>query len=505
MFVRCKRNKSGSTSVLIVSKSRGKYELIRTIGCAHSKEEEDNLVQEAYALLPQLMHQRVLDFSYDEDRQFLINLKQGVKQLLLAGPELIPGKLFDEIGYNAIPEVLFRYLVITRIIYPGSKLKAIEYLLLYRGISISSSSIYRYLDKFNTEYSKLVKDITFRHTKKILNDQITVAFYDITTLYFETSEEDELRKLGFSKDGKAQNPQILLSLLVGINGYPLAYEVFEGNKFEGHTLIPVIEAFKTQYALSNLIVVADAGLLSKDNIESLREARYPFILGARLKNETENLQQQILSHTYRNGQCINFLRRDGTKLIVSYSAQRAKKDEHMRKRGMERLEKSIQAGKLTKEHINNRGYNKYLAIKEEITVSINYELYMQDSKWNGLKGYITNCDLSNENIINSYAELWNIEKAFRISKTDLEIRPIYHRLERRIKTHICIAFCAYKVYKELERQLQSKKAKLSVEQAISLCKTIYEAEVRLPQSLKKVRVLLPLGKKQQYLLSLFNQ
>ncbi|HEY6975765.1 MAG TPA: hypothetical protein VH396_05730 [Chitinophagaceae bacterium] len=99
-----------------------------------------------------------------------------------------------------------------------------------------------------------------------------------------------------------------------------------------------------------------------------------------------------------------------------------------------------------------------------------------------MKGYITNTKLSNDEIIESYRHLWNIEKAFRISKTDLKVRPIYHRLQSRIEAHLCIAFCAYKVYKELERQLKIKKAEVSVEKTIEILKTIYSLTIRTPYS-----------------------
>ena len=168
---------------------------------------------------------------------------------------------------------------------------------------------------------------------------------------------------------------------------------------------------------------------------------YLFILGGRIKNETDDIKEQILSHTYTNGKTITIPKKNNVRLLVNYAAKRARKDEHLRKQGLGRLEKCLKSGKLTKEKINNRGYNKYLKIKNKIEVEIDYKAFAADNKWNGLKGYVTNCNLTETEIMDNYKQLWAIEKAFRISKTDLRIRPIYHRLERRIKTHICIAFC----------------------------------------------------------------
>ena len=137
-----------------------------------------------------------------------------------------------------------------------------------------------------------------------------------------------------------------------------------------------------------------------------------------------------------------------------------KNDAQNRKRGMRKLEKALNGGKLNKKHINNKGYNKYLKLEGQLSISIDYEKYQDDAKWDGLKGYLTNTSLAKEEVINQYKQLWNIEKTFRISKSDLRIRPIYHHLKRRIESHICISFAACKIYKELERQLRIRKCSL---------------------------------------------
>lgn len=504
MFIRRKKNKSGSISIQIIDKSTGRFRIVKIIGCARSESQEQDLIQQAHEYLSSLTQQSQIDFAFSEDELFLKQLQQNLKKIVVIGPELILGKIFDEIGYNQIPNSLFRHLVITRLIYPGSKLKTVDYLLHYKGVYTHEDRIYRYMDRFNQNYKETAIALTFEHTRRILGNQITIAFYDITTLYFEASDEDDLRRIGFSKDGKAQNPQILLALLVGIDGQPLAYEVFEGNKFEGHTLIPMIETFKKRYNLSSLIIVADAGLLSSDNLAELIRLDYPFILGARLKNESDAMKKQILSLVYKDNSTQTIQKQENIRLIIHYSEKRARKDARMRKQGLERLEKSLKSGRLTKEKINNRGYNKYLKIKNKIAVEIDYDAFKHDNKWNGLKGYVTNSNVSDAEILDNYKHLWAIEKAFRISKTDLQVRPIYHHLERRIKTHICLAFCSYKIYKELERQLKLKKISFSVEQVLSSLKTIYQALVILPQSKRKKRVLLPLDETQTLILKGFE-
>jgi len=396
----------------------------------------------------------------------------------LVGPELLLGKLFDQIGFGAIKEELFRHLVLTRLCYPASKLKTTDYLFKYKGLSIDVESVYRYLDKLNNKQKQQIQNISYGHTLQVLNNEMSIVFYDVTTLYFEAEQEDDLRKTGFSKDGRHQQPQIVLGLLVSTGGYPLAYEIFEGKKFEGHTMLPVIEAFKAKYKLEKMVVIADAGLMSNDNITELQNKNYEYIIGARIKNEPKSIENQILSAGLKNGESIAIVKNESNRIIISYSDSRAKKDAANRKRGFEKLEKNITKGKLTKRHINNRGYNKYLKLEGDVKISIDKEKYQADAKWDGLKGYSTNTALTKDEIIENYNHLWQIEKAFRISKSDLRIRPIFHRLKGRIEAHICIAFCAYKIYKELERQLKNKKSDLSPQKAIDIAKTIYKITIQ---------------------------
>ena len=365
------------------------------------------------------------------------------------------------IGFNKIDDHILKELVIVRLSNPRSKLKTSEYLLDKKGMNLPVPQIYRYLDKLYSKQKEQLQQISYHHTLKVLNGVISVVFYDVTILYFQIDDEDEIRKRGFSKEGRHQNPQIVLGLLVSVDGYPLAFDIFEGNKFEGYTMLPVLDSFKTKYELKKLIIVADSGLLPKSNIDKLKQKNYDFILGARIKNETKPIKNKILSLELKNGESKEIVKQDGTRLIISYSDKRMKKDKHNRQRGLQRLEKQIKSGKLTKSNINNRGYNKYLKMDGEIKISIDQNKFSQDAEWDGLKGYLTNTTQSKEEIIDNYSHLWKIEKAFRVSKHDLKIRPKYHRLQKRIEAHITINFVAYKVFKELERLLKQKNSDLS--------------------------------------------
>jgi transposase len=482
MFLRKKKNKSGSTSVQIISKGHGKFRVKKTIGVAKTEQEIQKLWYLGKQELERLGFQPKLFVSENDTivEQVFASLKNN--SIRTVGPEIIFGKIYDYIGFGIIGEELFRHLVIARLAFPLSKLKTIEYVYRYQGVPLDIDVIYRFLDKLNSKLKEQAEQIAFAHTKKTLGGNISIVFYDMTTLYFEASDEDDLRKTGFSKDGKHQNPQVYLGLLVGLGGYAIGYDIFEGNIYEGHTLIPFLEKITTKFKLEKPIVVADAGLLSNDNIKALLQKNYEYIIGARLRNEPEKIKQQILQRQLSDGQIMKIKKAVNTRLIVTYTANRAIKDEHNRVRGLQRLEKQLKAGRLTKSSINNKGYNKYLKMLGEVSIEIDYEKFNSDKNWDGLKGYITNTKLSNKEVIENYKNLWYIEKAFRMSKTDLRIRPIYHRLKHRIEAHICISFTAYCIYKELERVLYKEKSILSVKKAAELTHNMYQITFTLPES-----------------------
>lgn len=482
MFLRKKKNKSGTISVQIISKGRGKYKLIKTIGCSNNEQEIQKFVFLARQEIVRLNQQSKLFVSENDSFVEQVFEVLGNASIRTVGPEIIFGKIFDRIGFNKIKEELFRHLVIARLAFPLSKLKTIEYLYRFQGVTLDIDAVYRFLDKLNNNLKEQVEQIAFAHTLKVLDGKISIVFYDMTTLYFEASDEDDLRKTGFSKDGKNQNPQIFLGLLVGLGGYAIGYDIFEGNIYEGHTLIPFIEKITAKFNLDKPIIVADSGLLSKENIAALEGKSYEYIIGARLKNESEQIKKLILDKKLTDGAIAKIKRSSNTRLIINYASNRAAKDEHNRKRGLQRLEKQVKSGKLTKSNINNKGYNKYLKLEGNILIEIDYEKFNRDKDWDGLKGYITNTKIPDKQVIENYKNLWHIEKAFRMSKTDLRIRPIYHRLRHRIEAHICIAFTAYSIYKELERVLYKEKSNLSLIKAAELTHNMYQITYTLPES-----------------------
>jgi len=505
MFLRKLKNRSGSISVQIISKSTGKYKVLKTIGSSSNEQEVQKLIFLAKQEIERLSQQPDLFISERDTIVEQVFSSLNNASIRTVGPEIIFGKIYDNIGFGAIQEELFRHLVLARLAFPLSKLKTIDYLYRFQGVILDIDCVYRFLDKLNNQLKNQVEQIAFAYTLNILQGNISIVFYDMTTLYFEASDEDDLRKTGFSKDGKHQNPQIFLGLLVGLGGYAIGYDIFEGNIYEGHTLIPFIEKISKKFSLDKPVIVADAGLLSNENIKALREMDYQYIIGARLKNESEKIKKQILEKQLGDGQMLCIKSQAKTRLIVAYATNRAIKDEHNRKRGLQRLEKQIKAGKLTKSNINNKGYNKYLRLVGDVSIEINYEKFNNDKSWDGLKGYRTNTQLSDKQVIENYKNLWYIEKAFRMSKTDLRIRPIYHRLRHRIEAHICISFTAYCIYKELERVLYKEKSNLSLKKSADLTHNMYQITYTLPESKHTKSQLLRMDDEQAELYHIINK
>lgn len=508
MFVRRKKNKSGSFTVQIVDKSNG-YRVIQTIGTAREQDKVDYFIEKARHIIRTCGGKQAELFTCQTPeeaavRRFIGQLSN--EQIRVVGPELVFGALFDRLGFGNIPENLFRHIVVARLAYPVSKLKTADYLYRYQGIEIEVDSIYRFLDRLSGAYKETVERTAFEYSRGVLG-AIHVVFYDMTTLYFESEDEDDLRKIGFSKDGKFQHPQIMLGLFVGEHGYPIGYDIFEGNVFEGRTLLPALAKIRAKYGLGKPIVVADAALLSKDNLKALAEEGYSFIIGARIKNESVEMRQRILAEArgLKDQRGFETEKSDGTRLIITYSDKRRKKDAYAREKGLAKLQGKIKSGFLTKEHINNRGYNKFLTLTGSLKVSIDEEKVRADHRWDGLKGYITNTKLPLDKIVENYRQLWQIEKAFRISKTDLRIRPIYHYRRKRIEAHICIAFVAYTIYKELERLLDKYHAEFSPKRAAELTHTMYALNYQSPNCYSPENLVLRMDTEQQELYDIIQQ
>lgn len=507
MYIRKKRNRSGTTSVVVVSKSSGKYKEIKSFGCSSSEEDIEHLCDKAAEWIRSFGGQQEFDFDDNRGKELeeTARVVNNMDAVLINGTQLLLNQIYDSIGFNRIPDDILRHLVIARVSQPGSKHATVDYLKSYYDEDIDLNHIYRYMDKLYNTQMELAQQISVEHTRKIFGGKIGLMFYDVTTLYFETAQRDVLREPGFSKDGKTTESQIVLGLLVSEGGYPLSYSLFNGSQYEGFTMIPMIDDFKQRFDIGDdFVVVADSGLMTRTNLTLLQQAGYKYILGARIKNENESVKQWILSLDKTDGSSYEYIRHNGERLIVNYSEKRAGKEAYNRQRGVARLKSAYKSGHITKQQVNNRGYNKFLEISKDIEVCISEQKIAEDCKWDGLKGYITNTDLDPKRIIAEYHGLWVVERAFRISKGTLEMRPMFHFTERRIEAHICICFIAYKLYKELERLIGINRIGMSVDHVLDAAKTITTIRIRLPESNTYFTKTLFLTEKQLAIKPLFN-
>lgn len=461
-------------------KKNRKFKLVKHVGCAQSPAEIQALRIKAEKLLRQIKF---------KNQESLFPQKLSAKAKLtdwkITGFHRVFGTIYDKIGF---PHNLLRDLVVARIVYPASKLATIRYLKHTLGVPVTRGKVYRFLDTL--EKDQLTK-IAFKFVAN-RNQGLTLVFYDVTTLYFETSKEDDFRQKGFSKDHRHDMPQILLGLFVDQDGFPFDFDFFEGRTFEGHTFPQVVKNLREKYSFEKLTVVADAGMLSNDNLEFLEEEQIGYIVGARLRNLPARKQKEVIEYDYSQG----FIRDTSYKarrLIIGYSDKRAKKDRQVRERKIKKLVK-----KLEKQQSVIRK-SKYLKMGKNEVLGIDKEKVKKDKKYDGLRGYFTNTQFSAQLVIEQYHKLWQVEKAFRMSKSDLRERPIFHSKPERIKAHLLLCFVSLLVMKETERILNTQG--YSLNQAIELLRQVGEGKVRVGKT--TIGLEAELDEKTQSILDLF--
>jgi len=295
MFVNRSNNKSGSISVRVFQKRGRNNVFVKSFGSSRDGKEVKSMVEQDKIYIRQQTGTYYHLFN-PQPEQSIDDFVGGLSnsQVSVEGPDAIFGRLFDHVGYGEIGG-LFRPLVLSMLVAPGSKLKTVDYLWRYDGVSYDVNKLYRYLDKLcgrspnKPDIKDRIEQITFAHSATVMDGCIDVVFYDITTLYFEAADEDDLRCTGYSKNGKFDCPQVLLGLLVTRGGLPISYEIFEGDLSEKKTFIPLLKRAQQKFGFPSPIVIADSGLLSHKNIEALVEDGYECILGARLKDENANV------------------------------------------------------------------------------------------------------------------------------------------------------------------------------------------------------------------------
>ena len=505
MFVRVKTTpNSPRKSVQIVQSVRKgakiSQKIIRHVGIAMDDEELKHLKMLAETIRVKLEadNQQLL-FSPEEIAKIHIEAKKEKEknkeiaesynvnlqdleeeQRIINGIHDVYGKLFDDLGCKKILKdpsrnkasvEIFKNIVMARIANPQSKRATVNFLEENYGVTLNLDQVYKMMDKLDNEAINRLNEIMYTETAKLYGGKIDVVFFDCTTVYFESFNEDEFRKNGYSKDLKFNQPQVLIALMVTKEGLPIGYKAFSGDTYEGHTLIPALKELKEKYKLDKVVYVADAGMFNKNNImelEALENTGFKYIVGARLKNMTKELQQQILDlSNYKEivaGIKIATFDYKDRKLIVSYSEKRARKDAYDRNKAIEKLKEKLGKQKNPKSYLSNYGYRKYLQVEGESSFSLNEEKIYADSLWDGLHGVITNAEkLSNQEILNQYKNLWQIEEAFRITKHDLKVRPIFHWKPNRVKAHLAIAFTGYALVKHLAYRVKLQYKSLSPE------------------------------------------
>lgn len=470
-FIRKVKTKSGATAVQIAHKVYGRIVRIEHIGSAHNQEDLQTLLE--------LAKQKLLGgqmFLLEQAQTSLkISLKHSVSGLLFNLLE----KQYVQLGFNKLQDDIFTYLCIARLVEPVSKLDSLRVLFELGITALSKDQLYRCLRQIIAkDYRKTITQQCFSYASSL---GISLVLYDVTSLYFEVQKEDDYRKSGMSKERRLE-PQIIVGLLVDQHGFPLGLHSFEGNTAETNTILPVIEGFKKQHGLSNITVVADAAMLSSKNLEALTTAGYTYIVGSRLQKIPYDISEYQKTGELTDQQIITTELTNGQRIIYQYREKRAALDLKNIEKQITKAEKII-SGKATARKA------KFLNIKTA-EKKLNQVLIDKAKALAGVKGYVTNLDLPDERIIAFYHQLWHVEKSFRMSKSDLRARPIFHHKHDSIEAHLTIVLAALAI-----GQLIESRTGMSIKRFIRLIRPIrsgtvivngkeYQAEAEIPAEVK---------------------
>ena len=426
--------KSGSTAIQVVQYSGHKAIVLKHIGSA--KDEEELVI----------LRQRAMNWIEENTPQLSLFPVKKQKVLVIERGECIGvthhfayqffSSCLADCGLAHLPRLLLD-LSIMRIIEPASKLRSIELLQHYFDIKYTQR-LYRNLPKL-TAFQDEVEHCAYRFARKEFNEPFYFVLYDVTTLYFESLKADEFKKQGFSKDNKSQQPQIVIGLLVTRLGFPLAYKIFAGNTFEGKTMLPIVEKFITTHPQTRPIIVADAAMLDEERLLELRQKKLSYIVGARLANMSLESVKEIHSAVSGKQGAIARLSSKHGYLVCDFSLKRYKKELNELNKLVQRAEELI-----AKQELKVKA--KFVRKVSKVRIELNTELIEKRRLLLGIKGYCTDLSekqLSSQEVINRYHQLWHIEQTFRMSKFDLQARPIFHQKEDAISSCINLFYCPY--------------------------------------------------------------
>ena len=536
MFVRVKQKQNGKKAVQIVSSHRRAnkvtQKIVRHIGQAETEYELQELKKLAASVIQELKHQRQPCLPLFEpaapqpskplqqpsqERVDVSQLRE--EQRVIEGIPDVFGALYDQLGMNTLIRgsrnnagwnKLLRICTLARLANPASKRRTASLLEQDFGIRVPLEKIYRLMDHVARCEESIKRRIALS-TKNLFKQEVDILFFDVTTLYFESTKTDELRQFGFSKDCKFKETQVVLALVTTTQGLPLTYQLFPGNTCEGKTLVEIVRKLQEEYDVKQVSLVADRALFTEENLAQMDALGVHYIIAAKLKTLSRSMQDKILNSQYKltavDQEChwVKEFEHKERRLIVSYSSKRAKKDASDRNKLVERLMKKAQDGQINlKDLIPNYGSKKYITVANK-KAQINTDKIEQDAQWDGLHGVISNCSHTPaEELLEQYRRLWQIEEAFRVSKHDLKMRPIYHWTPERIRAHIAICFLAYTVAKQALYRIQVQHTAMSFEQ---LRNELLHCQASLLQDIEtKQRYRIPsaLTQKQKKLYQIFG-
>ena len=448
-------------------KGNSRQRVVRTVGSVPPGPMVQNLVRLAEREIVRLQEKKRPSLYPNESRAKRIvqarKAPQGSEALPIADARKLEevsricmgfheafGALYDQMGFDRIIDSrrkmarrLFKQAVLLRLASPGgSKLGYSRLLSKEEGVEVPVEKFYRMMDAVSEKEIARIKQLVCEETVGMLGGSMNVLFFDVTSLSFASEVEDELRRKGFSKDGKPHRVQVVLALVQTQEGLPVTYELFPGNTTDVKTLEPVLEHLKEWFALDRVIVVADAGLLSEKNLAMLRGLGCDYVVAARLRS-LNKAQTKIITGKQswtrlRTGKKITEHVLGGRRLILRYCPEKAKRDVHKREEAIEKVKKELTSG------VKGRGRGGRFLKVDPSGVSLHEEAIARDAQYDGLHGVWTSLpDMEAASVYAQYGELWRIEEGFRVLKHTMAIRPIFHWVERRVQVHIAICFVAF--------------------------------------------------------------
>ncbi|MGH3350338.1 MAG: IS1634 family transposase [Nocardioides sp.] len=500
-FIRRVRTASGATAVQIAEYAGGRQRIVKHVGSAHTDAELGLLLEQARRMLADpeqdgldlgllaptarvavLVAEPVAQGVLDPAPRTTVERRDEPGRVVSTDSRLLHETLamvFDHLGFNVLNDPVFCDLVIARIVEPTSLLDTGRVLKDLGRTPASYATMKRTLSRAHAKTKSGTKSGSYRDqiatacfTHAAARGDISLILYDVTTLYFEAEKEDDLRKVGFSKERRV-DPQIVVGLLVDRRGFPLEIGCFEGNKAETLTLIPIVKQFQARHGLADVVIVADAGMLSATNLRDLDEADLRFIVGSRVTKAPNDLESHFRWHgdAFTDAQLIDTItprsghHKDAAsdpktkaepiwdpahhpgswRAVWAYSIKRAVRDNRTLTL-QENKAKAVVAGEKTARTPRFVKTRNGAAEFDEASLARARRLV-------GLKGYVTNIPatvMPAGEVIASYHDLWTVEQSFRMSKTDLRARPMFHHTRDAIEAHLTIVFTALAVSREVQ-------------------------------------------------------